>query len=272
MRIGLTFICLLVLAAPAWASPPCECEVAWSYPANGAIAVPTNVQLLVWSPRLDRDSLELATDTDPPEPVAATVGPAGDRAYQYRVVPDGPLAGQTEYTLKADLAGGGSFGIAFTTGDGPDDNAPTLAGASVTGGSLSGACRSHLAAVVSVLGGADDLTPAEALLAEVELVDPEAGPGAMTILLPAGQRVMGDSSDGCLTNAPGVEPERPYQARVRLVDWSGNASEFTDPVTFTFRQNGGSGGCGCGPAFPAGPAAWVALGLMFLAWLRARGE
>ncbi len=271
MRTALISLCLLALVTPALASPPCECEVAWSYPANGATGVPTNAQLTVWSPRLDADSLALATAMDPPEPAVAAVAPVGDRADQYRIVPTAPLAAGTEYTLKADLNGGGSFGIAFTTGDGPDDSAPGLGEVTVTGGSLSGACKTHLAAVVSVSGASDDQTPAAALMAEVELIDPEAEPGITTVLLPASQRVMGDSDDTCLANAPGVVAEKPYQARVRLVDWAGNVSEFSEQVTFTFRKGGMGSSCGCGPTAP-GPAAWAAFALMLLAWLRARGE
>lgn len=245
---GLAF-CLAV-AGTAQASSPCECEYAWSRPENESLSVPLNAQLFVFWEGADGASFSLHTQADPQQDLTIAVyAEASDRDGIFWVVPQADLLPQTAYVLDAERPPTGSYSLRFTTGDVRDEQAPTLSGLSINGGALSGACPDHRAAVVSVSGASDDVTPAIELLIRVEVIDPEAEPGLMTVYLPPSRAVLGDSRpDPCLASYPGAEAGKAYEATATLVDWAGNRSEPSATVGFAFRENKSSAGCSCAQA------------------------
>lgn len=258
-------VVVLLLPVAGRATPPCQCEPAWSLPANGAVGVPLDAQPVVTWPGAASDGFSLAPVGRPADAVALDVLDAGGSRGQLRLLPAAALEPETEYVLAAERSGGGSYAARFTTGERADTGPPVLAGAAISGGALIGDCPSHTAAVVALQGAEDDSTPAGGLLIEVTLADPPAELGEGVILLSPVSPVLGHASDrACLNNAPGVVADRGYEASLRLIDRAGNASAAVGPLAFSFRRNpAGSGGCGCGPARrPA--AGWLLAGLLLL--------
>ncbi len=263
--LGCMLVCLgLSSASPALATPPCECMYPWSLPENESGSVPTNAGIFVsWDGAIP-DGFELSTKDDPPTQVPIRIQESGGLSHQVWIVPEQDLQPNTSYKLEAERNAGTSLSVSFTTGAARDQQPPQLGTVRVTAGALSGACVTHTAAVVSVMGSDDDLTPASQLLIRVHVVDPEAEPGTATVFLHPGQPVFGDSGpDPCLNNYPGAEPEKQYQATVTVLDWAGNESGASDQMAFTFRETTEeSFGCGCGRAGEG-----LALPLLMLALL-----
>jgi hypothetical protein len=236
----------LATISTARASSPCECEYAWSLPANETASVPLNAQLFVFWQSADSTTFSLHTQADPQQDLPVTVTAASDRDGTFWVVPQADLQAQTAYALDAERPPSGSYSLRFTTGDARDEQAPTLSGLSINGGALSGACPDHLAAIVSLSGASDDITPANQLLIRVEVTDPEAEPGLTTVFLSPGRAVLGDSRpDPCLASYPGATADKGYEATAALIDWAGNISEPSASVGFAFRENNTNAGCGC---------------------------
>ena len=262
---------LLLAPAAAWSSPPCECELAFLLPTDGATAVPTNGRVLVSHPDVDPATLALSTDDATGAAVPITVTPAGSVPYQVWVVPDADLAPGTAYRLEAQYTGGGgTLSHGFTTGSGPDTVAPTLGVATVAPASSLGACEDLRAAQVTLVGASDDQTPDDALIVQVSAYEVGVDGLPHVLFLPTWYGVFGDSGNGsCLTNFAGVESGTDYSATVTVMDWAGNLAPEASPQTFRFATID-AGGCGCRGAGSGEGAGLLLLVAVDLLWWRRR--
>ncbi|MBI5501758.1 MAG: hypothetical protein HY907_16060 [Deltaproteobacteria bacterium] len=264
-----------VVAAPAGASPPCECPMLESVPSDGATGVPTNVRIFVLLGGFTADQVTLAPEEQPLAAVAVRVEGTGGTLDETWIIPQAELEPATRYrlTLPEPLAA-----RTFTTGAGPDTTVPTFDGVTVEGTSLSGACDDHVAAVVAVQGLDDDVVSVGDLLLRVAVDDPSGEVETRVVWLRGERGVFGAFSapswQGCLHNFPGVSTVRDLEAVVTALDWSGNESAPSESATFRFQDNPWAVACDCavpgsGSAGGLGALALSALGIL---GLRRRGR
>jgi hypothetical protein len=155
----------LITAAPrkVGACGSCEClETApFTFPADGAIDVPTSVRIFVNWPDPGVTPAFQLTEADTGTRVEVTIDPSGGDPNQYFVTPGKPLVAATRYQLTS-----GDDTLSFTTGSGPASAAPQLG-------------------EVTVREGAADLCVASrAASLELAVVSPDRRPVLLQIDLP----------------------------------------------------------------------------------------
>lgn len=243
------------LTTQALASPPCECQLGFTEPGDGATGVPTNARVFVSVRGIDRETLTLKSDG---ADVAFHVEDSGGPDYQFFVVPDEALAPNAGVELHA-----GDLNVAFTTGAADDTTAPTVTTAEISGDAetVGGACPTFVAAGV-FFTGSDDVTPNDNLVFQIDLDAPP-----YRIFVPAnnptfGQVDGGDDWDECLDNTPGATGGETFTGTVTVLDWVGNGQP-SQPSSFEYHEGGSS--CLCSlPGAPTRAAGTAAGGLALL--------
>ncbi|MFO0549601.1 MAG: hypothetical protein U0271_14505 [Polyangiaceae bacterium] len=242
------------LTAEALASPPCECQLDFTEPGNGATGVPTNARVFVSVRDADRDAVTL---TSGGADVAFHVEDSGGPDYQFFVVPDAALAPNADIALHV-----GGIDATFTTGAADDTTAPTVTTAEISdeAETVGGACPTYVAAGV-FFDGSDDVTPNDNLVFQIDLDAPP-----YRVFVPANNPTFGhvdggDDWDTCLDNTPDATGGETFTGTVTVLDWAGNG-QASQPSSFEYHEGGSS--CLCSMPGAPGRAAstgGVALGL-----------
>jgi hypothetical protein len=201
------------------------------FPSPAEHPLPANGRILV-RPRSDESTFHAVRDPDGADPMIVPLVrmPAGTFLDEAWVAPAEPFDPRTPYRL-IEVAGTGEHVLAdFVTGAGPDEVPPTLGSVTV----VPGRCGNFTFTYLQLHDASDDVTETSRLLLRIELEGPAE---TRSILTSAATSMLGGVEHPASWPDPGmlsVHTDVPYTATFTLLDWAGNESASTSPVTITF--------------------------------------
>jgi MYXO-CTERM domain-containing protein len=229
----LTALSTVLLPSEAQACGACVCDTPrfWTHPGPVDRDVPLDARIFVSSPTAPVESVRLLRASDGQE-VPASLQPTGGPAHTRWLVPDAPLAPDSEYRVEA----GAEQTTLYTQRRTGSAQVPVLGGLRVNleGGLLRALCGSSVGVAFALDGAQVEGEPVQRTLVQVDVEGLPAGPRRLFLPPAAGDLALGHflgqpgdtSARDCLGDAElgPVEPGE-LQMHVRLWDRSGRVSE-----------------------------------------------
>lgn len=248
---GLTALASVLSLSPS-AVQACSCAagLTFSQPSYGAVDVPLNAQIQLGFSFTSSVSVELVSASGAKVPVETEQTLQGsDLIATMRLAPGSSLQAKTQYKVMSE----GMAVLSFTTGSSTDTLPPTLAGiGSFAGGYDDGctdgmctSCGDSLQLQIEYAMPDDDKTPTEGLLYRVYIAKGGAIPDASSpSVLVTDYMSLGYSL--CSTTYPDLVVGDTVTIRAATVDWAGQESALTGPMSTVVADDPDAQSPGCG--------------------------